>query len=113
MSKTNLKDYTAMGLVFYFFFMGGGGGREGGRSGGLHVLYIWKVWAQMTRPELILGQGACFCNFNYGIKIIIEVHLLNTYWGLSADDALDRIHWKSVLCAYHAPPDTLQSLPQM
>ena len=40
MSKTNLKDYTAMGLVFYFFFMGGGGGREGGRSGGLHVLYI-------------------------------------------------------------------------
>ena len=32
-------------------------------------------------------------------------------WWLSAEDALDRVHWKSVLRADHAPSDTLQVVP--
>ena len=41
---------------------------------------------------------------------LVEGDLID--WGLSAEECLDRVHWKNALHANHAPSDTVQSAPQ-
>ena len=35
---------------------------------------------------------------------LVEGDLID--WGVSAEDALDKVHWKSVLCANYTPSET-------